>query len=86
MKLPDKLTYLRKQKGITQLQLAEQMEVSRQAVSRWEQGESVPTLENLKFLSNFYAIQLETLINDDRHILKSHVNQEQAVERVVKRV
>lgn len=40
MKLSEKILYLRKKQGMTQEQLAEKMEVSRQAVSRWESGVS----------------------------------------------
>ena len=51
MKLEEKLTSLRKEKGLTQLELAEAVHVSRQAVSRWEVGTAIPTTENLAALS-----------------------------------
>ena len=41
MNLPEKLTYLRKEKGLTQASLAETLNVSRQAISRWEVGDSL---------------------------------------------
>ena len=47
MELKDKLVSLRKGKGLSQLELAETLNVSRQAVSRWEVGTSVPTMEKL---------------------------------------
>lgn len=56
MKLADKLVYLRKKQGLSQLKLAEMMNVSRQAVSRWETGIAVPSAENLKYLGNLYML------------------------------
>ena len=50
MKLEDKLLSLRKQQGLTQLELAQALRVSRQAISKWETGEATPSLENLKSL------------------------------------
>ena len=50
MKLADKLVCLRKKQGLSQLKLAEIMNVSRQAISRWETGIAVPSAENLKYL------------------------------------
>lgn len=64
MKLAEKLIYLRKEKGLSQLKLAEMMYVSRQAISRWETGAAVPTAENLKCLSNLYDVSLDYLFDD----------------------
>ena len=47
MKLSEKILYLRKKQGMTQEQLAEKMEVSRQAVSRWESGTTLPDASNI---------------------------------------
>lgn len=49
MKLEEKLISLRKEKGLSQMKLAEMMNVSRQAISRWEVGTAVPSTDNLKF-------------------------------------
>lgn len=65
MKLEEKLVVLRKEKGLTQLKLAEMMNVSRQAVSRWEAGTAVPSTDNLKYLGNLYDVPLDYLLNDD---------------------
>ena len=46
MTLEEKLIHLRKEKGITQLELAEAVEVSRQAVSKWESGSATPLRKN----------------------------------------
>lgn len=65
MKLDEKLVHLRKEKGLTQLELAETMQVSRQAVSKWEVGAAVPSTENLKYLGSLYDVSLEYLLYDD---------------------
>ena len=65
MELKKKLSQLRKTRGLTQLELAEALKVSRQAVSRWEVGTAVPSLENLIALSNLYHVTLEYLIRDE---------------------
>lgn len=59
MKLAEKLVYLRKKQGLSQLKLAEMMNVSRQAISRWETGIAVPSAENLKYLGNLYNVSLD---------------------------
>ena len=65
MKLEEKLISLRKDKGLSQMKLAEMMNVSRQAISRWEVGAAVPSTDNLKFLGNLYGVSLEYLLHDD---------------------
>lgn len=63
MNLAERLTYLRKENGFTQLTLAEKVNVSRQAVSRWESGTAVPSTESLKILSNIYGVSVDYLLN-----------------------
>lgn len=65
MKLKEKLSQLRKDKGLTQLELAEMLSVSRQAVSRWEVGTAVPSLDNLIILSRLYGVPLDDLIQSE---------------------
>ncbi len=65
MKLEEKLVYLRKEKRLSQMKLAEMMNVSRQAVSRWETGVAVPSIDNLKYLGRIYDVPLEYLLHDD---------------------
>ena len=64
MKLAEKLVSLRKAKGLTQMKVAESLEVSRQAVSRWEVGDAVPSTENLKCLSILFGVPIDYLVND----------------------
>lgn len=56
MTTEEKLVRLRKEKGLSQLQLAEEINVSRQAISRWEVGLAVPSREKLKALSELYHV------------------------------
>lgn len=65
MSLATKLVALRKRKGLTQMDLAEQLNVSRQAISRWEVGAAVPTIDNLRILSDIYETSVDYLLDDD---------------------
>lgn len=61
VKLNEKIVSLRKKKGLSQQDLAEAMDVSRQAVSRWEVGTSLPSMENLLALSKLFEIPVDEL-------------------------
>ena len=65
MKLEERLTALRQEKGLSQAEVAEQLDVSRQAISRWETGKVVPTVENLACLSRLYGVPMEALLYGD---------------------
>lgn len=65
MPLHTKLIALRKQKGLTQLDLAELLNISRQAISRWEVGAAVPSTDNLKVLGELYGVSVDYLLTDD---------------------
>ena len=60
------LQALRKEKGLTQEMLAEQVGVSRRTVSRWETGSNMPDLDILVELSDFYAVDLREILNGER--------------------
>ena len=64
MSLSDNLRALRKQKGYSQEQLAERLNVSRQAVSKWENGASDPSTSNLLALAKLYGISAEDLLKE----------------------
>ena len=64
IKLSDKLYELRKAKGYSQEALAEKLGVSRQAVSKWECGESLPDTENIISLSKLFLVSLDELVFD----------------------
>lgn len=63
--LSEKIMILRKQKGWSQEQLAEQLGVSRQAVSKWESGASVPDLDKILNLSNLFGVCTDYLLKDE---------------------
>ena len=65
MRLEEKMTVLRKESGYTQLDLAEKVRVSRQAISKWETGRALPSAENLKYLSELFGVSVDYLLNDD---------------------
>ena len=65
MSLGKNIQYLRKQKKITQEQLAEIMSVSRQTISRWEADEIIPELNKLVALSDVFSCKLDTLVKED---------------------
>ena len=62
MEFNNKLYELRKQKGFSQEQLANRLNVSRQTISKWEVGESTPDMENLVAISELFEISLDELV------------------------
>lgn len=68
MNLPDKLAFLRRAKGLCQQELADEMNVSRQAVSKWESGNVMPSLDNLIYLSKLYGVTIDSLIDDSQDL------------------
>lgn len=65
MRLNDKLYKLRKEKGLTQSDLADKLGVSRQSVSNWEVGSVVPSTKRLKDLSHLYEVPLDHLLDEN---------------------
>ena len=63
--LSEKLYKLRKNSGLSQEQLAEQLNVSRQAISKWESGTAVPESEKLITISNYFGVSVDYLLKDD---------------------
>ena len=62
MTLNEKLAALRREQGLSQEDLAGRLEVSRQAVSKWETGASAPDLEKLLALSDLFAVSADYLL------------------------
>ena len=63
MTLGEKLTQARKAAGLTQADVAAKLNVSRQAVSRWESGQSKPSTERLLALGELYSVSIDQLLN-----------------------
>ena len=69
METKDVLYELRTKRGLSQDELAEQVFVTRQAVSRWENGETTPNPETLKLLSSFFDVSINTLLGAPRQLI-----------------
>ena len=65
MNLSEKLLALRKARTMSQEELAERLDVSRQAISRWEQGTAMPDAANLLQLSRLFGVSVDYLLNDE---------------------
>lgn len=65
MSLHDRLIELREQNNLSQLEVAEALDVSRQAISRWETGRAKPSTEKLIALSRLYGVALDELVNGE---------------------
>ena len=83
MILADKIIRLRKKNGWSQEELAEKMNVSRQAVSKWESAQTVPDLEKILQLSGLFGVTTDYLLKDE---LESEEYTDSAAESGVKRV
>ena len=62
MEFNEKLQELRKNKGLTQEELAKELFVSRTAVSKWESGRGYPSIDSLKEISKFFSVTIDELI------------------------
>ena len=66
MEFNEKLQELRKSKGLTQEELAENLYVSRTAVSKWESGRGYPNIESLKEISKFFSVSIDELLSGEK--------------------
>jgi len=69
METKDVIHELRNKNGLSQEELAEKVYVTRQAVSRWETGETVPNTETLKQLSKLFGVSINTLLGSPRELV-----------------
>lgn len=69
MDTKDVIHHLRTQQGLSQDQLAEKVFVTRQAVSRWETGETTPNTETLKLLSQLFSVSIHTLLGAPQRLI-----------------
>lgn len=65
MNLADKITALRRQRGLSQEELADMLDVTRQSVSKWEGGQSVPDIQKILQLSAIFGVTTDYLLKDD---------------------
>lgn len=70
-RIKDKIKELRNFKNLTQQQLADKLHVTKQAISKWEKGKSVPDIASVELLSSFFDVSVDYLINDSIEVAKS---------------
>ena len=66
MEFHEKLQELRKSRGLTQEELAENLYVSRTAVSKWESGRGYPSIDSLKEISNYFSVSIDDLLSGEK--------------------
>ena len=77
MELHEKLHALRKQKGLTQEELAAELFVSRTAISKWESGRGYPSIDSLKAISGFFSITIDELLSGEELLTVAQAQQRQ---------
>lgn len=68
MTLGEKIKNLRNNIGLTQEQLASKLNVSRQAITKWESDKGMPDIENLKALSKLLNVSIDYLVDDNKNV------------------
>ena len=82
MEFNEKLQELRKQKGLTQEELAERLFVSRTAVSKWESGRGYPNIDSLKAIAGFFSVTVDQLLSSEELLTAAEDSQKQTVGRL----
>ena len=77
MEFHEKLQELRKQKGLTQEELAESLYVSRTAISKWESGRGYPNIDSLKAISKFFSVTIDELLSGEEVLTLAEEEQKQ---------
>ena len=86
MEFNEKLQELRKQKGLTQEELAELLYVSRTAISKWESGRGFPNIESLRAISKYFSVSLDELLSGEEILAiaeKDHKEKERTIRDLV---
>lgn len=81
MEFHEKLQEFRRQKGLTQEELAERLYVSRTAVSKWESGRGYPNLESLKAIAKFFSVTVDELLSTNEVLELAEEDQKQTEKR-----
>lgn len=79
MEFNEKLQELRRNKNLTQEQLAEQLYVSRTAISKWESGRGYPSIDSLKEISKFFSVSLDELLSSEEIITVAQEDNRQKI-------
>ena len=77
MEFHEKLQHLRKQKNLTQEELAQALYVSRTAISKWESGRGYPNIDSLKAISRFFCVSIDELLSGEEVLTIAQADQKQ---------
>lgn len=77
MEFNERLIELRKEAGLSQESLAERLNISRQAISKWERGESTPDIDNLKVLGQIYNVSMDYLLLGKKETILNEVSEKE---------
>lgn len=86
MEFHEKLQELRKNKGITQEELAQSLYVSRTAVSKWESGRGYPNIDSLKAIAVYFSVTVDDLLSGDQVLLIAEEDGREKRDRLRNRV
>ena len=81
MEFNEKLQELRKQKGLTQEELAKELFVSRTAISKWESGRGYPNIESLKLIAKFFSVTVDELLSSNEALTLAEESQKETEKR-----
>ena len=81
MEFNQKLQELRKQKGLTQEELAKELFVSRTAISKWESGRGYPNIESLKLIAKFFSVTVDELLSSNEALTLAEESQKETEKR-----
>ena len=79
----EKLQLIRKNKGLTQEQLAERLDVSRQAVAKWESGQVYPDISNLIQISNLFNVTVDYLVRDQECMVRCETEEKSDISKLI---
>ena len=82
MEFNEKLQELRRQKGLTQEELAQRLYVSRTAISKWESGRGYPSIESLKAIASFFSVSVDNLLSTNEVLTLAEENTRKSTHRL----
>lgn len=82
MLFSEKLKMLRKENNLTQEELSEKINVSRQAITKWESGEGIADIENLKQISDLFNISIDELVKEDLEVERKETKQYKMIKEI----